>query len=281
MDSPLLARMPDGTSREAGPAVPAASPEPVITWRSPTCGPDCAARPCTLGEMRAAQRAAVTDPRITLWAELTVVAHLTGWEMPRPSPAFAASLSVMDTRQRDCAISHAADAAVAARAPAISSRVSPAALSLHVVTAMRQVIGDGKPGCAAEEPQYLAPPYRWALVRDALRSAPPADGGRHPRSQEWEHVYGRPVPGRTASEQSRVVTRWCARDQHDAQAVASVIWGTRPRPAIEQAVGCRAGDPAWPALLAEMLTAFARSPWPRALLRRSQPQTATKQAAHE
>ena len=172
MDYPLLARMPDGTSREAAaPAAPAAAPEPVITRRSPTCGPDCAARPCTLGQMRAAQRAAVTDPRITLWAELAVVAHLTGWDMPRPSPAFTAALRAMGTRQRDCAISHAADAAVAARAPAISTRVSPAALAAHVVTAMRQVISDGTPGCAAEEPQYLAPSYRWALVRDALRSA--------------------------------------------------------------------------------------------------------------
>ena len=91
MDSPLLARMPDGTSREAAAAAPVTSPEPVITWRSPTCGPDCAARPCTLGQMRAAQRAAITDPRITLWAELTVVAHLTGWDMPRPAAALLGS----------------------------------------------------------------------------------------------------------------------------------------------------------------------------------------------
>ena len=38
MDYPLLARMPDGTSREAT-AVAVASPEPVITRRSLTCGP--------------------------------------------------------------------------------------------------------------------------------------------------------------------------------------------------------------------------------------------------
>jgi hypothetical protein len=283
MDSPLLARMPDGTSRETSTAAVAASPKAVITRRSPTCGPDCAARPCTLGQMRAAQRAAITDPRLTLWAELTVVAHLTGWGMPRPSPAFAASLGAMDTRLRDCAISHVADAAVAARAPAISTRVSPADLALHAVTAMQRALSDGKPGCAAEEPQYLAPPYRWALVRDAFRSAAPGDEGRHPRSDEWERAYGQPVPGRTASQQARVVTRWHARDQRDAQAVATVIWGTRSRTAIEQAVGCRAEDPAWAALLAEMLTAFARSPWPRALLRRSPPhdQAPGKQAAGE
>jgi hypothetical protein len=59
--------------------------------------------------------------------------------------------------------------------------------------------------------------------------------------------------------------------------------GARPCPAIEQAVGCRADKPGWPAQLTEMLTAFARSPWPRALLRRSPPRTqaAPKQAADD
>jgi hypothetical protein len=284
MDNPLLARMPDGTSREAIPGQPADGPGAVIIPRSPTCGPHCAAQPCTLGQVRAAQRAAVTDPRITLWAELAVVAHLTGWDMPRPSPAFTASLCAMDARLLDCAISHAADAAVAARVPAISTRVSPARLAVHVVAAMRQAVGDGRPGCPAEEPQYLAPPFRWALVRDALRSgAPPGGEGRHPRSEEWERSYGQQVPGNSAAEQLQAVTRWCARDQRDVQAVAAVIWGTRPRTAIEQAVGCHAGDPGWPAQLAQMLAAFARSPWPRALLRciPARGQATRKQAAGE
>ena len=243
-------------------------------------GPDGVARPAALGHVRAAQCTAITDPRLTLWAELTVVGHLTGWGMPRPSPGFTASLRAMDARQRDCAISHATDAAVASRTPAISARVSPAALAAHVVAAMRQVVSEGRPDCATkEEPQYLAPPYRWALVRDVLRSAAPGGEGRHPRSQEWERAYGQPVPGETVSEQARVVTRWYASDQGDACAVATVIWGTRSPSAIERAVGCRADDPGWPALLDEMLAAFARSPWPGVLRRRYPP--ARKQAAAE
>jgi uncharacterized protein len=279
MDYPLLAHMPDGTSRETSPAAPIASPEPVIARRSLTCGPDCATVPCTLGQLRAAQRAAITDPRITMWAELAVVAHLTGWDMPRPSPAFTASLRAMDARLRDCAISHAADTAVAARAPAISTRVSPAALAIHAATAMRQTISDGMPGCVAEEPEYLAPPYRWTLVRDVLRSGiPPLDEGRHPRGEEWERTYGEPVPGRSASQQARVVNRWYARDQRDVRAVSSVIWGMRPHTAIEQAVGCRADAPGWPGQLTEMLATFAKAPWPRALLRHFPPhsQAATR-----
>ncbi len=100
MDYPLLARMPDGRAREAARPVVAASAGPVTARRSPACGPDCLAGPCTLGQMRAAQRAAVTDPRITVWAELSVVAHLTGWDMPRPAPAFTASLRAMGASAR-------------------------------------------------------------------------------------------------------------------------------------------------------------------------------------
>ncbi|MCW2930964.1 MAG: hypothetical protein JWM19_1926 [Actinomycetia bacterium] len=270
MDYPLLARMPDGTPREATPGALPASAEPVITRRSLTCGPDCAARPCTLGQVRAAQRAAITDPRVTLWAELTVIAHLTGWGMPGPAPGLSAALRAMDARLRDCAVSQAVDAAVAARIPAISARLSPVALAAHVAGAMRQAVSDGTRACEPEEPLYLAPSYRWALVRDVLRAG--GDGeGRHPRSGEWERAYGTPIPGATGKDQLTAVTRWYARDQRDAQAVATVIWGTRPRTAIEQAVGCRAGDPGWPALLAGMLAAFTRTPWPRALLRRSPP----------
>jgi len=281
MDNPLLARMPDGTHREASAATFAASPEPVITRRSLTCGLDCQERPCTLAQVRAAQRAAVTDPRVTLWAELSVVAHLTGWGMPGPAPGLSAALRAMDARLRDCAVSQAVDAAVAARVPAISARVSPVALAGHVAGAMRQAISDGTRACEPEEPQYLAPSYRWALVRDVLRAAD--DQGRHPRSGEWERAYGTPIPGATSKDQLTAVTRWHARDQREAQTVATVIWGTRPRTAIEQAVGCRAGDAGWPALLAGMLAAFTPAPWPRVLLRRSPPraQATGKQAGDE
>jgi hypothetical protein len=282
MDYPLLARMPDGTSRETGPAQ-ITSLEPVTARRSLTCGAACQTSPCTLGQMRAAQRAAISDPRITLWAELAVVAHLTGWEVPRPSPAFTAALSVMDARLRDCTLSHTADAAVAARAPAISTRVSPAALAGHVVTALRRVISDGTPGCAAEEPQFLASPYRWMLVRAALKTTPGET--RHPRSQEWEHTYSEQIPGATAAQQQGVINRRYTRDQRDTHAITTVIWGTRPHPAIEQAVGARPGNGDWPDRLTDALTAFAQMPWPPSLLIRPgaapSPVTAGKETARE
>ena len=234
--------------------------------------------------MRAAQRAAVTDPRITLWAELAVVAHLTGWDMPRPAPAFTASLRAMDDRLRDCALSHAADAAVAARVPAISTRVSPAALAAHV--AARHAAGRRPTARQGARRRNRSTSRRRTGGRwSGTRCGPPprpARGGTRAAASGSAPTASR-SPAAPPAQQTRAVARWYARDQRDTQAVATVIWGTRPRPAIEQAVGCRAGDPGWPAQLAEMLTAFARSPWPRALLRRSPPrsQATRKQAADE
>jgi hypothetical protein len=268
MDHPLLAKMPDGTAREATP-VTAASPEPVIGRRSPGCGPDCMAEPCTLGQLRAAQRAAISDPRITLWAELTVLAHLTGWTMPAPGGVFSRDLQAMPARLRDCAISQATDAAVAARAPAISARVSPAGLAVHVTSAMRCAVSDGTWLCQPAEPQYLAPAYRWALVieelEQACRDGEPAS--RHPHSSDWEHDYGQAVPGSDCAAQLAAVRRWHHRDSRDPAQVAAITWGTRQHTAIEQAVGTRTTAADWEQQLTSALAAFRDLRWPRSYLR--------------
>jgi uncharacterized protein len=102
--------------------------------------------------MRAAQRAAITDPRITLWAELAVVAHLTGWPVPHPAPEFAAALHALPARRLDCAPSHAVDAAITARIPGISSTVSPDALASHVTSVIRDLTGSGQLACDSGNP---------------------------------------------------------------------------------------------------------------------------------
>jgi hypothetical protein len=270
MDYPLLARMPDGRAREAARPAVTASAGSVIARRSATCGADCQAEPCTLAQMRAAQRAGVTDPRITLWAELAVVAHLTGWDLPRPGLAFFASMSAMDGRLRGCAFAHAVDAAVAARVPAFSSRVSPAPLAAHVTAVMHQAVAEDNRGCAMEEPQYLAPPYRWAVVKDALRIATrkPWAVDRHPSSDEWERAYGQPVPGTTAQEQLDAVSEWYARDQCDILMTGIALWGSRPRSALERAVGAQPDSGDWNDALKTALKPFIKLEWPFWLLSR-------------
>jgi uncharacterized protein len=275
MDHPLLAKMPDGTARETAP-ITAAAPELVIGRRSATCGPDCQAEACTLAQVRAAQRAAITDPRITMWAELTVIAHLTGWTMPAPGGPFSHDLHAMPERLLECALSQAADAAVAARIPAIVGRVSPAALAVHVTEAMRHAITDGSWLCEREEAQYLAPPYQWVLVMEELEQAC-RDGqvGRHPRSDDWGHAYERTVPGSDCAAQFAAVRRWHARGQHDPAQLAAIAWGTRQHTAIEQAVGTRATTTDWDQQLTSALAAFRDLRWPRSYLRAAPSATAS------
>lgn len=271
--TPVLARMPDGTAAETA-TVPAAGPGPAIGRRSGTCGADCTATACTLGEIRAAQRLTITDPRITLWAELSVLAHLTGWAMPVPAGSFTRDLAAMPARMRDCALSHTVDTAVGARVPAISSRVSPGALAIHVTAVMQDTINGTPRTCDQDESRYLAPPYRWAAVRDTLRTArrTGTPAGRHPRTQEWEHSLGQPIPGDTCGQQLTVVHERYAADQRArAQDIPILAWGARPATEIERAVGTRAASPDWPQQLATALEPFRNPRWPRNFLLKPRP----------
>jgi hypothetical protein len=207
--------------------------------------------------MRRAQRAAEAETGIILWAELAVLGHLTGWAMPFPGPLLAGRLRAMDARLRDCALAHAVDDAAAARAAAISSRVSPGQLAAHVTAAMRQGLEQGTWLCEQEEPQYLAPPYRWVLVAETLRAAcRDGQAGRHPRSAEWEQAYGRDIPGQSCASQLGEVSRWYEDDRRDAGTLGAVAWGLRPSTAIERAVGARADEEDWDDRLASQLAAF-------------------------
>jgi hypothetical protein len=262
-DYPWLVRMPDGTSRETAGAK-TADPAAIVTPRSASCGPDCQAAPCTLRQMRQARRAAEADPRITWWAELTVLAHLTGWAMPFPGPELIGDLRAGPARQLDCALGHAVDDAIAARAAVIGARVSPGPLAAHVVTAMRRALAGGIWLCDREEPQYLAPPYRWVLVKESLQTAR-RDGpdGRHPRSAEWEEKYGRAIPGPDCVGQLATVTRWYAGDQRDPAQLHAVTWGQRPGPALERAAGAKADDHDWTERVASLLDVFVQPcRWP-------------------
>ena len=89
MDFPVLVKIKDGTEREAASPVPTADARTVVHPRSGTCGSECAARPCTLREMRRGQRALDDLPWLRQWAELAVLAHLTGWPVPVPGASRA------------------------------------------------------------------------------------------------------------------------------------------------------------------------------------------------
>jgi hypothetical protein len=232
MDYPLLVRMPDGTARETGNPAPSASPAGIITPRSPACGTHCKRQPCTLRQMRAAQTAATRERLITLWAELSVLAHLTGWTMPMPGPALATELITMDLRLRDCALSQASDAAVAARIPAIAASVSSPDLTVHITAAMRVALDEQRWLCERREPRWLAPAYRWVLLLDDLRAhdRDHPGAGPHPSTANWEAAYARIIPGDSCDGQVQAIQRWHDTAQRDQQQTRAVALGTHQRP---------------------------------------------------
>jgi DNA helicase HerA-like ATPase len=267
MDYPLLARMPDGTGREAVEA-PTATPAGVVRPRSITCGADCVGRPCTLRDMRIAQRALGEYPAIRLWAELSVLAHLTGWPMPVPRTALLSLLQLMPSRLRDCAISHGVDAALAVRVPVIAGRVSPVGLAAHVSTAMRSRLSRGSWLCQREEPRWLAPAYKWTLVLDALKSADRKSPGAapHPRSPEWERTYGQAITGDTLARQVGTVQRWYDSAQRDGWEMRAVAFGIDSPSPIETAAGASAEDDDFEERLTRYLDQFLDCRWPRLYL---------------
>jgi len=272
MDYPVLAAIPDGTAREAAATPVTASPSGIVSPRSGTCGRDCGASPCTLRHMRAAQRVLTDQPGLVVWAEVAVLAHLTGWLMPAPVPGseLAGRIAALPgARVRDCAVSHAVDAAVAVRASTFAARVSPDALASHVAAALRRWIADGGRECAFPEPQWLAPAFRWALILDDLktldRKSP--ESGPHPQTADWEAASGRPIPGETCARQIGVVQRWYDADQRDPADVRRIAFGTIRPAALETAVGAKSGDGDWEQRLSEALTQLHDCRWPLDYLR--------------
>jgi len=157
MDYPVLARMPDGTGREeTAPASPNTAAS-LVTRRSTACPRACGASPCSLGRIAAAQRALAGDRAVTMWAELTVAAHLAGWPSPSPGDNVRARLAAMDPRLRDCTLARAVDDAVTTRIPAFSARVAGPVLAAHAAQSMLGILESDHMPCDGHEPQWFAP----------------------------------------------------------------------------------------------------------------------------
>jgi uncharacterized protein len=166
MDFPILVKVKDGTEREVASPPRTRDARTVVARRSATCGAECAARPCTLRDMRAAQRALAELPWVRAWAELTVLAHLTGWPMPVPRPAGLARLRELPARVSQCATSHAVDAAVAAR----TGLQDPGGLAAHAQAAIRARADRDQWLCPPDEPRWLLPgPVTEAVAFGAAR----------------------------------------------------------------------------------------------------------------
>jgi hypothetical protein len=264
MDNPVLAKLPDGSARENTGRARPASPDGLVTGSRPACPPECADRVCTLRKVSAAARTAAEDSRITLWAELTVAAHLAGWLMPLPGTALASGLNGMDRRHRDCALATAVGSAVAARIPVLSARIPGPGLAAHAAASMRALLDGERCPCDGENGlRWKAPAYLWGTILNDLQEHERAHPGtgRHPSSAEWEAGTGQQIPGATCAQQIAVVQQRSADARRDPAAVTTVLYGNRQPSAIENAAGCSRGDPAWHGMVTTALTSLDRGGW--------------------
>ena len=151
MDFPILVKIKDGTERERLTPSRTSDARTLVRPRSAACGSECVIRPCTLRDMRSASRALDDLPWVVIWAELAVLAHLTGCPMPVPRPAALDGFTALPARVSQCALSRASDAAVAAR-PGIAR---PGALAAHATAAIQAWAGRQEWLCPPGEPEWL------------------------------------------------------------------------------------------------------------------------------
>ncbi|MCP3803699.1 ATP-binding protein [Allokutzneria sp. A3M-2-11 16] len=260
MDRPVLVDVLDGSRLEREGSAEPAPVDGLIARRSRGCGRECLTRACTLGEMRQAQRLITTRPWLSAWAELTVLAHLTGDEVPVPDEHQLRLIRALPARELDCAISHAVDDAVAIRAALLQPEIPPEDFAVHCTTVLRAVLA-GQSACAGAEPHFLAAHYVWNDVRKALLDDL-TEPGPHPRTAEWERRFHRPLPGSRIQQFDQVSVWWRAA-LFDEPRRDAVTFGTRRPSALETAIDAERGTPAWESRTNQLLLGFTGADWAR------------------
>jgi hypothetical protein len=261
MDRPLLVRIPNGRAAERGELATPAPIADLIGRRSATCGVECRARACTLRQMTEARQLLARYPVLTIWAELTVLAHLRSYRNPTLDLGYRRLLRAeAEARVVQCAISHAVDDAVDVRSAQLQPELSPSTLAEHCCVALTEsLFRDGEDHC--DEERFVAKPLQWSVVASklALRWA---DGERHPESAEWERRYHRLIPGDTAYEQGEAVRGWDTQATADKNITDAVTFGTQRPSALELAMGGTVTqDEEWSTKAETALIPFAEAEW--------------------
>ena len=154
---------------------------------------------------------------------------------------------------------------MAGRSTVLAATTGPADLSTHVLAHLFGRL-DGQTVCAAEEPQFLAPAYRWSPIVDILRELPP-DEPADDRAAEWQARLGRPVLGRTIGEQTEAAQFWMDTDVADPALRRAVLLGRDSPSPIEAAIGVGQASPDWTTRLNLVLPeVFVADDWMEQLL---------------
>lgn len=267
MDRPMRVHVPAPADRE----VRAATPVPLgdlITAHSVACADS--PHPCTLRTIRLGHQLLTAEPALVVWAELTVLSHLTGQTPPMPTEGLRATLRGNDPEVMRCAVGQAVEAAVSSRLGVMQPATDAAALTAHAAELVRAGLdgAEAYPACAGHPYATLASHYRWlepwaSLSEDVAAGV--ADG-RHPHSDEWEHRLRQPIPGSSRAEQLGHVEVWWGRTLADRPARDRVTFGQRRPSGLELALWSLGGGVPWAEQVDTALARFAGLRWPRSHL---------------
>jgi len=260
MDRAVLVELPLGEQRES--AAGASREVAVARTRSVACGAQCQARACTVREMTAARQLA-DDPKLTLWIELLVVAHLVGEPEPLPDSAWLDGLRrSAPARVLECAAAHRIQAAIDSRYTGLAADYQPEALARHVAAAVARRLHGEAGRCDGSEVEWQAGRFRWVDVVRALERGTGDRARPHPDSDAWAR-RGLALPGSTEDEQLANLRR------HPSAWLPSyrTILGTEVPPTFDRAA-IRLSNAADPVDRLQEALGFLsfNGPWPAARL---------------
>ncbi|WP_432826046.1 ATP-binding protein [Dactylosporangium sp. CA-092794] len=191
-DRPLKIRIPLGESREHAAVTPAHLP---IGRRCP----GCTAAPCTLAQLNTARRLA-EQPLLVVWIEALTMAFVAGEPRLFPNPDLAPLVNSVGPETLRCAVRHAAERSVLARADVIRRYVDVDDY-IEAVHAAANALLTGQRRDV--DPRFRAGVYRWNDVLDQLRTRSEAlgdDATALPASADWA-ARGLSIPGPTTADQ--------------------------------------------------------------------------------
>jgi uncharacterized protein len=197
MDRPLRIAVPFGGDRERRQErgdeaeVAAGLAVPVTGRRSAACGPACTTgRACTLLELRAADLLAGSpeDAWLRVWAEVLLLAFLTGRPLPVVPAALRSRWSGLDDRLRECLLATAVDRSLRGRALAVRAFYDPQRLAAATAARALRLLSGGKGAGLPAGRDWVIPQLQWlhevervcpygADKPDPFAQAPPLDYG--------------------------------------------------------------------------------------------------------
>jgi helicase HerA-like protein len=171
MDRPVRILVPCGEAGAAGAGEHQAAAAPVLPGpdllagrRSAACGTTCTGdRPCTLVEIRAADRlaAGAKDAWLRVWSEAYVLSYLVNRPRPRVPVPLRERWAGLDRRLRECLLATALDRPLLGREQAIRSAFDPRELAAACAEHAAGMLGGGKGAGTMPGPMWVIPQLQW------------------------------------------------------------------------------------------------------------------------